>query len=55
LRFTPVGSGLCAAALLVLGFSEVAPIGGSLNTLCELGGVTSSILFLGLLEDAQLV
>jgi hypothetical protein len=52
LRFTPVGSGLFAAALLALGFSEVAPIGGPLNTLCDLGGVASAILFRGLLEDA---
>jgi hypothetical protein len=52
LRFTTVGSGLCAAALLTLGLSGVAPIGDPLNTVCNLGGVASAMLFLGLLEDA---
>jgi hypothetical protein len=36
----------------MLGLSGVAPIGGPLNTVCNLGGVASAMLFLGLLEDA---
>ena len=51
MRLTLFGSGLCAAGLLALGFG-VAPIGGPLDTLCDVGGIASTVLFVGLLEGA---
>ncbi|MBV9288576.1 MAG: hypothetical protein JO288_12275 [Hyphomicrobiales bacterium] len=50
MRLTLVGSGLCAAGLLALGFGGVAPIGGPLDTLCDVGGIASTVMFVGLLE-----
>ena len=45
--FTPLGSGLCAAALLALGLFVH---GGTLDALCDLGVLASALLFIGLLE-----
>ena len=50
MRLAPVISGACAAGLLSLGFGRIAPIGGALDTLCDVGGIASTLLFLGLLE-----
>ena len=41
-----------AAGLFGLGFSRIVPIGGGLDTLCDLAGVASALLFLGLFEGA---
>ena len=45
--FTPLGSGLCASALLAL---DLVVHGGALDTLCDLSGLASALLFIGLLE-----
>lgn len=45
-------SGSLAAALLALGFNMVAPLGGGLDTLCDLAGVASGMLFIGLADGA---
>jgi hypothetical protein len=38
--------------LLTLGFDVVRPLGGSLGTLCDLVGVASGVLFVGLADGA---
>ncbi len=43
-------SGALAAALLALGLNTVAPLGGGLDTLCDLAGVASGMLFIGLAD-----
>lgn len=45
-------SGTAAAALLALGFNIVAPLGGGLDTICDLAGVVSGMLFIGLADGA---
>lgn len=41
-------SGLFAAVLLALGFNLIAPLGGRLDTLCNLAAVVSGALCIGL-------
>ena len=50
--FVSIASGLCAAGLFALGFSRLVPIGGGLDAICDLAGVASALLFLGLFEGA---
>jgi hypothetical protein len=45
-------SGACAAVLLALGLDVVSPLGGGLDTLCDLVGVVSGVLFVGLADGA---
>jgi len=45
-------SGACAAALLALGFNIAGSLGGGLDTLCDLAGVASGVLFVGLADGA---
>jgi hypothetical protein len=45
-------SGALSAALLALGFNLVAPLGGGLDTVCDLAGVASGMLFIGLADGA---
>lgn len=43
-------SGTCAAVMLALGFNMILPLGGVADTLCNLAGVASAIVFVGLAE-----
>ena len=52
MRFVAIASAFCAAGLFGLGFSRIVPIGGGLDTLCDLAGVASALLLLGLFEGA---
>ena len=45
--FAQLRSGLCAGVLLALG---LVVHGGALDALCDLGGLASALLFIGLLE-----
>jgi len=45
-------SGVLAAALLALGFNVITPLGGGLDTLFDLAGVASGMLFIGLADGA---
>jgi hypothetical protein len=45
-------SGVSAAVLFALGFDVIAPLGGRLDTLCDLAGVASGMLFIGLADGA---
>jgi hypothetical protein len=51
LNIATIISGLCATALLVLGFG-IAPLGDGLEGLCDLAGVASAVAFFGLVEGA---
>ena len=44
-----IWSGACAAGLLTLGFDSL-PLGGALNSLCDLAGITAAIVFFGLAD-----
>ena len=44
-------SGLCCAAMLALGFGLVLPVGTLVGGLCDMLGVASGIVFLGLAES----
>ena len=50
MNIAAIVSGLCAAALLALGFGRVAPLGGGLESLCDLAGVASAVVFFSLVE-----
>ena len=52
MRFWSILSGLSACALLALGMGEIAPMSGVLATLCDLAGIASAVMFLGLSEGA---
>jgi hypothetical protein len=52
LNIVAIVSGLCAATLLALSFSGIAPLGGGLESFCELAGVASAVVFFGLVEGA---
>ncbi len=39
-------------ALLTLGFAVIAPIGGGLDGLCDMAGVASAVVFVGLVDGA---
>lgn len=43
-------SGIGAAVMLALGFNMILPLGGVADTLRDLAGVASAIVFLGLAE-----
>jgi hypothetical protein len=45
-------SGMGAAAMLALGCNMILPLGGLADTVCNLAGVVSAIVFLGLAEGA---
>lgn len=45
-----IASGALAAALFTFGFDVVTPLGGGLDTLCNLGGVALGLLFIGLAD-----
>ena len=45
-------SGACSAALLALGFNIAGPLGAGPDTLCDLAGVASGVLFVGLADGA---
>ena len=45
-------SGALAAGLLALGLDVITPLGGGLDTLCDLAGVASGMLFIGLADGA---
>ncbi len=45
-------SGMGAAAMLALVFNMILPLGGFADALCDLAGVASAVLFLGLAEGA---
>jgi hypothetical protein len=45
-------SGALAAMMLALGFEVITPLGGGLDTLCDLAGVASGMLFIGLADGA---
>jgi len=47
-----IASGALAAALLALGFDTITPLGGGLDTLCDLAGVASGMLFIALADGA---
>ena len=43
-------SGIGAGVMLALGFNMILPLGAVADTLCDLAGVASAIVFLGLAE-----
>ena len=45
-------SGALAAGLLALGLDVITPLGGGLDTVCDLSGVASGMLFIGLADGA---
>ena len=45
-------SGFFAAVPLALGLDAIAPLGGPIDTLCDLAGVASGALFIGLADGA---
>ena len=45
-----VGSGLLCAVLLGFGFGILGPIGTALTGICNLLGIASGLVFVGLLE-----
>ena len=47
-----IWSGGLAAALLALGFNVILPLDPSLGTLCDLAGISASIVFVGLADGA---
>ena len=47
-----VASGTLAALLLALGFNMVVPLGPGLDAVCDLAGVASGMLFIGLADGA---
>ncbi len=50
MRWVVILSGIGAAVMLALGFNMILPLGGVADTLCDLAGVVSAIVFLGLAE-----
>jgi hypothetical protein len=44
-------SGLAAAAMLALGSGFIWPMGASFGDICDLVGVASTVVFLGLAES----
>jgi hypothetical protein len=52
MRWAVILSGIGAAAMLALGFNIILPLGGAADTLCDLAGVASAVVFLGLAEGA---
>jgi hypothetical protein len=50
LNIAAIVSGLCTAALL--GFGWIAPLGGGLESLCDLAGVACAVAFVGPVEGA---
>ena len=52
MRWALILSGMGAAAMLALGFNMVLPLSGLADTLCDLAGVASAVVFLGLAEGA---
>jgi hypothetical protein len=52
MRWAVILSGLGAAAMLALGFNVILPLGAAADSVCDLAGVVSAIVFLGLAEGA---
>lgn len=52
MRWALVLSGMGAAAMLALGFNMILPLGGVADSVCDLAGVASAMVFLGLAEGA---
>jgi hypothetical protein len=52
MRLAVILSGIGAAAMLALGFNVIFPLGRVADTLCDLAGVASALVFLGLAEGA---
>jgi len=52
MRWAVILSGIGAAAMLALGFNIILPLDRVADTLCDLAGVASAIVFLGLAEGA---
>ena len=52
MRWAVILSGIGAAAMLALGFNMILPLGRVADALCDLAGVASAIVFLGLAEGA---
>jgi hypothetical protein len=52
MRWAVILSGIGAAAMLALGFNIILPLGGAADTICDLAGVASAVVFLGLAEGA---
>ena len=53
MRWAVILSGIVAAGMLALGFNVILPLGGGADTLCDLVGVASAIVSLGLAEGAS--
>jgi hypothetical protein len=45
-------SGVTCVAMLALGFNLLIPLGGGLETVCDLAAVASGVLFFGLVDGA---
>jgi hypothetical protein len=45
-------SGLVCVAMLALGFNLLLPLGSGFETVCILIGVSSAMIFFGLVDDA---
>jgi len=52
MRWAVILSGIGAAAMLALGFNIILPLDRVADTLCDLAGVASAIVFVGLAEGA---
>jgi hypothetical protein len=45
-----IAAGLVGAAMLALGFGLIVPLGGGIAGLCDLAGIASAMVFIGLID-----
>jgi hypothetical protein len=45
-----IAAGLVGAAMLALGFGLIVPLGGGIGGLCDLAGIASAMVFIGLID-----
>ncbi len=43
-------AGLVSAAMLALGLGLIVPVGGGIGGLCDLAGIASAVVFIGLID-----
>ena len=53
MRWALILSGMGAAAMLALGFNMVLPLGGLADTVCDLAGLASAVVFRGVRGDQR--
>ncbi len=52
MRLAAIVSGLGGVALLALGLNMIVPLSGAVDSLCNVAGVASTVMFFGLVEGA---